>query len=359
MASWDDRSVLQILVRLRLDAMAKVIVGIHGLGNKPPKSVIADWWQRAMAEGLAAIGRKPDLPRFEMIYWADIIHGKPLDPGVSDPEEPLFVDEPYLPAPLLLRHTTSPLRARLHANLGRMLRRLWLNADLSLRYPRITERILSRYFEDLDAYYRESGSEPGGIDARVKGRILERAQAVLGACARDEVFLVCHSMGAIIGYDILSFHLPHLQVHTLATVGSPLGMPNVISTIADQMRGRGDREVVLRTPPGVRVCWVNFSDSRDLITMNSVLSETFAANDFAVSPVDKVVFNNYCVGNRRNPHKSFGYLRTPEFAAVLAAFLESRRTLGQRLLAAVRSASTTVAGVFRPSHTRSSRSQCR
>jgi hypothetical protein len=162
----------------------------------------------------------------------------------------------------------------------------------------------------------------------------------------DEILLVCHSMGAIIGFDVLSFHMPHLQVHTFATIGSPLGMPIAVRKIAGQIRERGAGEAVLQNPPGVRVCWAKLSDTQDLITMNYSLSETFAANDLAVSPVDRVVFNNYCVGNRRNPHKSFGYLRTPEFARFLSAFIESRRTLGQRFLAVFRSTSESGAGWF-------------
>ena len=31
--------------------MAKVIIGIHGLGNKPPKDILEKWWKLSIEEG--------------------------------------------------------------------------------------------------------------------------------------------------------------------------------------------------------------------------------------------------------------------------------------------------------------------
>ena len=33
--------------------MPKIIVGIHGLANKPEKDVLAEWWVKSIREGLA------------------------------------------------------------------------------------------------------------------------------------------------------------------------------------------------------------------------------------------------------------------------------------------------------------------
>ena len=30
----------------------KIIIGIHGLGNKPPKETLEKWWKQAIADGL-------------------------------------------------------------------------------------------------------------------------------------------------------------------------------------------------------------------------------------------------------------------------------------------------------------------
>ena len=55
--------------------MTKIIIGIHGLSNKPEKSQLKEWWKAAMLEGLeknAGISLS-ELP-FESIYWADVTY---------------------------------------------------------------------------------------------------------------------------------------------------------------------------------------------------------------------------------------------------------------------------------------------
>jgi hypothetical protein len=67
---------------------AKVIVGVHGLSNKPPSAVLEQWWAQAILEGLA-VNRQLHvitLP-FEMVYWADLMYPAPED-----------ALEPYTPA---------------------------------------------------------------------------------------------------------------------------------------------------------------------------------------------------------------------------------------------------------------------
>ena len=63
--------------------MAKFIVGIHGLSNKPPAARLREWWLRAINDGLAAAGgeRLPER-QFELAYWVDLMYAAP-DP---DPE---------------------------------------------------------------------------------------------------------------------------------------------------------------------------------------------------------------------------------------------------------------------------------
>jgi len=39
-----------------------------------------------------------------------------------------------------------------------------------------------------------------------------------------------------------------------------------------------------------------------------------------------VVYNNYVYQERRNPHKSYGYLRTPEMAKIVYEFLSRDRS---------------------------------
>ena len=50
-----------------------------------------------MLEGLARQGISVDLPRFELVYWADLLYDKPLDEKIENKDDPFFLDERYVP----------------------------------------------------------------------------------------------------------------------------------------------------------------------------------------------------------------------------------------------------------------------
>jgi hypothetical protein len=41
--------------------MAKIIIGIHGLWNKPPKKNLNAWWKASIFEGIKRIKKAPGL----------------------------------------------------------------------------------------------------------------------------------------------------------------------------------------------------------------------------------------------------------------------------------------------------------
>jgi hypothetical protein len=48
--------------------MSKIIIGIHGLGNKPPKTILTEWWGKSILEGLKKYNfHIPDF-EFELVY---------------------------------------------------------------------------------------------------------------------------------------------------------------------------------------------------------------------------------------------------------------------------------------------------
>ncbi len=75
--------------------MDKIIIGIHGLGNKPPKYLIEEWWRLSITEGLSKIGKHFSKFDFEMVYWADSLHPDPLNPYEDDEDSELFLSEKY------------------------------------------------------------------------------------------------------------------------------------------------------------------------------------------------------------------------------------------------------------------------
>ena len=305
--------------------MPKVVIGIHGLGNKPPKVVLQRWWLEAMYEGLKRINKRQVIPRFELVYWADIIYDKPLDINLEDPKDPYYIDEKYVPAPVNYIPTTNRWLRKLFAFAEKNMDRVLLKPDLSMRYLYISDYIIKRYFSELDAYFSNNGLDKFGKGVGLKELIRHRLMDALKKYEGYDIMLVAHSMGSIIAYDTLSILMPDFQISTFITIGSPLGIPSIISKIATNEEYQKMGLSVPCTPAGVAGKWYNFSDLDDRIAFDHTLNDDYAENVHGVRAKDIPVFNNYVMNGRRNPHKSWGYLRAPEFARVLYKFVKTRR----------------------------------
>ena len=197
----------------------------------------------------------------------------------------------------------------------------------SINYSFITDTILHRFFRDLESYYahdfREEGAHAKETVQPVRELIRQRAAEVLLKHRNDNIMLISHSMGTIIAYDVLTLHVPKIRINTFVTLGSPLGLPIVKSKIAAEKKTLLKHFRKLRVPGGVKQ-WYNFADLEDYVALNYDLSDDFFPSRSGVMVNDFIVNNDYEIHGKKNPHKSFGYLRTPEFAAVMVNFLESK-----------------------------------
>lgn len=316
--------------------MAKVIIGVHGLENKPAKDILTAWWKQSMEEGLTGIGKNYPLPAFELIYWADIVYDKPLSADITDKDDPCYLDDVYTPAPTNFLAKTSNLKHKLFVYANKQLRKIFLSSDFSLKHKKIADTLVERFFHDLDIYYEEPGSEEYASHNPMKTKIVERIVNALKKYKNDDIFLIGHSMGSILCYDATRFEVPEINIHTLVTIGSPLGLPLVLAKIAARQGKNGNETPVLQTPASICNQWYNFSDPEDVIALNPRLAQEFKENLKGVKPTDVTVSNNYVLNEKRNPHKSYGYLRTKEFAKVLAAFIEEKHTLMWRIRKALK-----------------------
>ena len=97
-------------------------------------------------------------------------------------------------------------------------------------------------------------------------------------------------------------------------------LPHVKSNIHSE---RSYADVPVRTPTVVRNNWINYADRKDPVSVDSHLRDDFGPNDAGKRVVDDLVMNDYVSpGGQKSPHKSFGYLRTPEFSENLRDFLQ-------------------------------------
>ncbi len=279
------------------------IIGIHGLNDKPAPQVLKRWWRKSIQEGLA---RNCELPGtafdFHLVYWADLEHAEAVAPE-DDPEPYVSVKgaEPFM------RHSGS-LQSKLAAlsleGFGKL-------ASALARAPVLSEMVeqaVERRAPDLFRYQN---------DTMLRRAIRERFLVVLRKAQRQDLrtMLVAHSMGSLIAFDVLLAH-PDLRVDHLVTIGSPLGLGEVKAHSRREF-GR------LQVPEGVRR-WDNFSDRRDPIAaLDMRLASDFPANSQGVKVIDHAVRNQYVApSGKANPHKIYGYLRTPEVSVTVAAFLD-------------------------------------
>jgi len=298
--------------------MAKIILGIHGLGNKPPYHILQQWWEMSISDGLRARSKYFPLRNFRMVYWANIIHPHPLDINETDRENPLFIADPYSPEGRIEKGDPEPLQKRIRDYLEKQVDKLLLNEDLTINFSAITDYIIQHFFHDLDVYYSTSLEHGNRTNNIAREAIRQQLARKLREHQHDEILLIAHSMGSIIAYDVMTQVVPDIAIDTFVTCGSPLGIPVIMSKIKTEQRGKVKQ---LTVPDNVTHRWYNLSDLGDRVAINYNLADDFQQNSRGISIIDKQVLNTYQYNGKKNPHKSYGYLRTPEMAEIIYAFL--------------------------------------
>ena len=305
--------------------MKKIIIALHGLGNKPDRRTLEKWWIESLKEGLENIDKPVSLPEFEMVYWADILYSDPLDESIKDESHPLYFREKYVRASKNSFQEAGKARRKFQSILDEAADNIFLNDDYSLNFTGLTDSLLKKYFSDLHIYYSTNAASLDGNLFKARDLIRGKAASALKKYINRDIFLIAHSMGSIIAFDVLKFLLPEIRINTFATIGSPLGLPVVLGKIAAENKIYS-RDISMKTPEPVKKNWYNFSDPLDNIAFDFRLSDDFQQNSSNVKPVDFIVSNNYEIDGKRNPHKSYGYLRTPQFAEVLYNFITEKKS---------------------------------
>jgi hypothetical protein len=285
-----------------------LIIGIHGLNDKPSKSNLTELWIEAIMDGLGRNeGRtSSEPPAFELVHWADVVHGPDRLPDWHYPQWP---KEGRFPS--YADGFWDALRERAQDFVDTPLdaAKRWLGAD-----P-VSDIVLQHTLQDLGRYYDESA---------VRDQLRARLRAALESAhtAGKRIMILGHSMGSIIAYDALreiGRERRDIAVDHLVTLGSPLGLPSVKFRIWQE-------NDLVRTPSIVRK-WTNLAERRDPVAFDTHLAGDYRANDYGVAVHDDLVCND-TVPQRDSDkadeidyHSAFGYLRTPELSRVIRGFL--------------------------------------
>jgi hypothetical protein len=100
-------------------------------------------------------------------------------------------------------------------------------------------------------------------------------KAVALAVAQDTRVVVAHSLGSVVAYEVLCA-APDLPVRSFVTLGSPLGLPNLVfDRLQPEPRSRG-AEIRGHWPESVGT-WTNIADAGDVVAAVEDLRPLFGA----------------------------------------------------------------------------------
>ena len=274
--------------------MKKIIIGIHGLSNKPKADLLSKGWELAIKEGLSK-NYKIDNPNinFESVYWADVLYEE------ADTNADLYKEAESGAIKSYKENWLDHVREGIFEWGGDILDKMHESCGVNV----IGNKILETKLPDLSKYYK---------DDNIQKELRKRLEKVILDNVDKKIMLISHSMGSIIAYDVLreiGRKYPLLVINHFITMGSPLGIP--------QVRYKISQENALVRTPTVVAKWSNFSDKRDPVAIDISLADDYEANDSGVQVKDTLVANDWGVIH----HKSYGYLRTPEVSKVIRNFI--------------------------------------
>jgi len=305
--------------------MAKIIIGIHGLGNKPPKYLLEEWWRLSINEGLKKIKSHFADYDFELVYWADSLHPDPLNPFEDDEDNELFLSEKYEPTAKVKRVKSNGFRENFINFFKKQRDKILFNETLHVKFPSLTDLIIKHFFKDLDIYLTQQCVEKNKADCLAQDIIRDKLADILQKHKEKEILFIAHSMGTIVAYEVLIDIEDEVNIDSLITIGSPLGVPFIFEKLKNDKSIVPGEESKLRTPDNILTEWINLADLDDKIARSADMTKLFKINSHNVAPVMEVVENDYESEGIENPHKSYGYLRTPEVAYIIDDFLSRGR----------------------------------
>ncbi len=303
---------------------SNIIIGVHGLRNKPEKSLLTKWWRDSIEEGFNVIDIPVPKFDFEMAYWAHHIHKEPLLPEITDKKNPRYLEEKYVKGKFFGPREPGTIRHKLAAEAHKQMLQLFAGKSGFMNVETISNIILHRMFVELDIYYNGKLHNEHGALVPARELIVGELTRLIKKHAGKNILLIAHSMGAVIAYDAIC-SLPEIPIHTLVTIGAPLGFPVVIRKFKEEKEktnGKNKKHIdSLYTPENITHHWLNFSDLEDVTCLNYNLRNNYKENSNKVRPFDYIVYNNYEYEGVMNPHKSYGYLRTAEVTRAINDFL--------------------------------------
>jgi hypothetical protein len=283
-----------------------IIVAVHGIGQQfDGPAVQKDKWQKPLFDGvLMAIGRQLRESDLACAFYGDLFRpsgtkGVGLPPyderDVADPWEQQLLEAWWREAAVVEPDRVESPEAA--TKLGRTPRFVQRALD-ALSHSRFFAGIAENAFIfDLKQVYLYLH------DRAIRRDVRERVEAVVDA--QQTRVLVGHSLGSVVAYECLCAH-PEWKVNTLVTLGSPLGIRNLIFDLLEPAPQNG-----LGVWPGSVRSWVNIADEGDIVALVKDLRPGFGPR-----------VENWRIHNGAGAHDLLPYLTARETGDAIAAGLD-------------------------------------
>ncbi len=329
---------------MTVDLADKRIIMIHGRASKPPAEVNHDLWRHTLIENIRVGNRSlarslESSPQvFVSAYWADMVPHHIPDDAAYCRKLRLQVDKVIA--------ERRAIRDRFHVGMGERVGSFFQErgidlARLLIGALDIKDEVMTYFLRETELYDRDQ-------------YIADRMRAPLENALREawnagvEPVVIAHSMGSFIAYDVL-WRFSHRRdkgfaaynrkrVKMFVTLGSPLGDESVRNLLfARHHRQHGRRQY----PTNID-SWHNYACLGDVVAHQKNFHDIFYQPmralklfpaDRKFRSIDYVNLHNPFevvthAGNRerekRNPHKSYGYLVQPRLGSWLADYLLDR-----------------------------------
>ncbi len=327
-----------------VDLASKKIIMVHGLASKPPADFTHHLWRRTLTENLRVSHRQlaQSLDAhdevFESAYWANVVpHHIPDSAGYCKKlqvQVDKLIDE--------RREIKDGFHVGMKEKMGGFFKDRGLDlvkllaGALTIKDDVMTDFLRETELYDQDQYIADKIRAP-----------LENTLRRTWDEGREPI-IVAHSMGTFISYDVL-WRFSHRKtdgfkkynnkrVKMFITLGSPLGD----STVRDLLFARHHLDHSQRRFPTNIDFWHNYACLGDVVSHQKNFSDIFyqPMRELKLFPsgkkfrsIDYVDLHNPFEvvthsGNRnkekRNPHKSYGYLAQPRLGSWIADYLLDR-----------------------------------
>lgn len=279
------------------------LVGIHGIGQQfAGEDVVASEWLPALRSGLRRGGYPaPDEVQLSCVFYGDIFRRKgtmgsreiPFDASDVDSWEAELLaawwEQASNAEPDRVRAPGDATMARTPQVVQRALNAL----SASKFFAGLADQAMIADLKQVHAYV---------ADPQVRAEVLARVSSVVES---DTRVLIGHSLGSVVAYEALCAH-PEWPVHTLVTLGSPLGIRNLIFGA----RLRPPPEDGVGVWPGATRRWCNIADRGDVVALEKRL-----ASRFGEQVEDVLIYNG------ASAHSASRYLTAEETGRVFAVAL--------------------------------------